>query len=159
MTEAEIPERLSGGSALGDALRALAHLRPTNVAVAAEILKLLQLKATSPPLSGAAAQPAPVGLPEEEPEQPGQGDTALLRLVSDAERLPEIVASEIEEVGDTGAAPPEWLARTSLIPPPTTVANPFRPYSRPPFEPQWQRAVVTRPASRTLPVGGPGIAP
>jgi type VI secretion system protein ImpC len=42
---------------------------------------------------------------------------------------------------------------TPLVPLPQTVANPFRRYHTPLFDPRWQRAILTRIASITLPLG------
>lgn len=149
--EAEGPR--VAGTTIGDALRALARLRPRNQPTVAAILALLQLSARSPAAQAAVARTSSDGLAADEPEATVGHEARPLRLVSDAEPLPPLLDSELEEIGSSAAPPPGWLDSTPPIALPVTIANPFRQPGLPLFEPKWQRAIVTQLASISLPVG------
>jgi type VI secretion system protein ImpC len=158
MTEAGPSERLIRGSTLGDALRALERLRPADSAVASALLAALGIKSAARPATGVSiAGDLPVDVSAPPPDRSNSSGATSQRTLSDTDQLPPIVSSAIEEVGTAGAAPPQWLADAPLIPLPVTLPNPFRRYDFPLFEPKWQRAIITKLASVTMPLGEPDL--
>ncbi len=141
------------GSMLGDALRALAYLQPTKVEVIVEILQTLRFNVMPRPEPVVTTKLSDDDLPKAEPDIDESPGMTAPHLVSDTDRLPSIINSGLEEISDAGAPPPEWLDKAPLIPLPITVPNPFKHYSHPLFEPKWQRAIITRLASVSLPLG------
>lgn len=137
--------RRRAGSALGDALRALAELRPETENAAAAILSALHLQPR-------AGRVAPAGHAEPSVAEPTL-DAPVPRTAAkpshdgvQQERLPPVVQTSLEQIDEPASPPPTWLEEAPLIPLPASSSGPIR-YRNPPFHPRWQRAILSRLSS------------